>query len=326
MNELLVVTPNGYKSSKLYSIVPTDGSGDFTVVRATTATRINSSGVIESVSANVPRLDYTDEDCPSILIEPQRTNLVFPSATATTQNVTVTNVAHVLSFYGTGSVTLSGTGSGTLNGTGANDRVQLAFTPTAGTLTLTVTGSVTSWQLEEGVGASSYIPTVGSSATRNADEIYKTGISSLIPQSEGSIFIDCKVVSFNGHTNVNILNSEKNTSCAFSCTLYDNGDLVVGIYNGGVGDVVMVGSLGSYTLNQRLKILINYKTGDSELYVNGALRDSDSTAFTFSSTWDDIFINDSTTYFSFQGLNTYNQVVLLPYISDSAQSIELTTI
>jgi len=72
--------------------------------------------------------------------------------------------------------------------------------------------------------------------------------------------------------------------------------------------------------------LINYKTGDSELYVNGALRDSDSTAFTFSSTWDDIFINDSTTYFSFQGLNTYNQVVLLPYISDSAQSIELTTI
>jgi hypothetical protein len=38
----LVVTPNGTKASKLYAIKPTDGSGDLTVVRATTATRVNS--------------------------------------------------------------------------------------------------------------------------------------------------------------------------------------------------------------------------------------------------------------------------------------------
>lgn len=75
----LVVTPNGTKASKLYSVKPTDGSGDMTVVRATTATRVNSSGLIESSAINVPRLDYTGSTCPSILVEPQRTNLLLRS-------------------------------------------------------------------------------------------------------------------------------------------------------------------------------------------------------------------------------------------------------
>jgi hypothetical protein len=60
----LVVTPNGYKAGTLYSIKPTSGAGDMTVVRATTATRVNSAGLIESVAINVPRLDYTDSTCP----------------------------------------------------------------------------------------------------------------------------------------------------------------------------------------------------------------------------------------------------------------------
>jgi hypothetical protein len=72
----LVVTPNGTKASKLYSVVPSSGAGDLDVTRATTATRVNSSGLIESVASNVPRLDYTNGSCPSILVEPQRTNLL----------------------------------------------------------------------------------------------------------------------------------------------------------------------------------------------------------------------------------------------------------
>ena len=71
----LITTPNAYKTSKLYSIVPTNGDGDMTVVRATAATRTNSSGLIESVGNNVPRLNYDAAGgCPSILLEPQRTN------------------------------------------------------------------------------------------------------------------------------------------------------------------------------------------------------------------------------------------------------------
>lgn len=78
-NAKLIVTPNGAKSGKLYSLKPVDGSYDLDVVRATTATRINASGLIETVAVNVPRIDYTNVSCPSILIEPQSTNLSLRS-------------------------------------------------------------------------------------------------------------------------------------------------------------------------------------------------------------------------------------------------------
>ena len=78
-----------------------------------------------------------------------RKNLLVNTETLATQNVTVRALGHILSFWGTGTVTLSGVSTaGPLVGTGADNRVSLAFTPTAGTLTLTVTGSVTRAQLE----------------------------------------------------------------------------------------------------------------------------------------------------------------------------------
>jgi hypothetical protein len=70
----LLVTPNAEKATKLYSIIPTNGNGDFTVTRATTATRTNASGLIEISPINEPRLDYSLGSCPNILLEPQRTN------------------------------------------------------------------------------------------------------------------------------------------------------------------------------------------------------------------------------------------------------------
>jgi hypothetical protein len=70
----LAMQPSGYKATKLYSEKPSTGVGDFTVDRNSTATRVNSLGFIESVAANVPRLDYTDGNCPSLLLEPQGTN------------------------------------------------------------------------------------------------------------------------------------------------------------------------------------------------------------------------------------------------------------
>ena len=75
----LVVTPNGYKPGTLYSVIPNTTLGDMTVVRATTATRVNSAGLIESMANNVPRLDYLNASCPSLLVEPQRSNLALRS-------------------------------------------------------------------------------------------------------------------------------------------------------------------------------------------------------------------------------------------------------
>ena len=78
-----------------------------------------------------------------------RKNLLVGTDTLSTQSVTVIASQCVLSFTGTGTVTLSGVSTaGPLVGTGASDRVSLTFTPTAGSLTLTVSGSVTLAQLE----------------------------------------------------------------------------------------------------------------------------------------------------------------------------------
>ena len=49
----LVVTPNANKTGTLYSVIPSNGNGDFTVTRATTATRVNSAGLVEVVPYNL---------------------------------------------------------------------------------------------------------------------------------------------------------------------------------------------------------------------------------------------------------------------------------
>lgn len=86
-----------------------------------------------------------------------RRNLLSSSEPMATQTQTVRAVQHTLSFQGTGTVTLSGVSTaGPLIGTGASDTVSLTFTPTAGSLTLTVSGSVTFAQLEEGSARSNY--------------------------------------------------------------------------------------------------------------------------------------------------------------------------
>ena len=133
--------------------------------RASAGYAQTSAGALVSFASGVPRI--TDK---GILIEGARTNLFLNSATGATQNVTVAAVAHTLSFRGTGTITLSGTSTaGPLVGTGASDRVTLTFTPTAGTLTLTVSGSCTNVNLEAGAFASSWIETAGASAARAAD-------------------------------------------------------------------------------------------------------------------------------------------------------------
>ena len=73
----LLLIPSGYKSGKVYSVFPTDGDGDFTFSRGSDGTRKGAGGLIETMSSNIPRLDYLNSDCPSLLLEPQRTNLML---------------------------------------------------------------------------------------------------------------------------------------------------------------------------------------------------------------------------------------------------------
>jgi hypothetical protein len=75
----VALIPSAYGTSKVYSVIPSNGNGDFTFSRSGNATRVNKGGFIETMGTNVPRLDYplidgVVQDCPALLLEPSRTN------------------------------------------------------------------------------------------------------------------------------------------------------------------------------------------------------------------------------------------------------------
>jgi hypothetical protein len=74
----LLIVPQFYKAGNLYQDVPPfvaeDSTMRFTVSRNTTATRVNSSGLIESIASGVPRIDWLGQSCPGLLVEPSATN------------------------------------------------------------------------------------------------------------------------------------------------------------------------------------------------------------------------------------------------------------
>ena len=171
-----------------------------TYTRTGNATYFDSAGAMQTVGANVPRLDYDPITLQprGFLAEIAATNLLLNSATLATQSVTVTAAAHTLSFYGTGTVVGSGAASFTQAGSGAfPTRTVLTFTPTAGTLTLTVTGTVQYANLELGTRPTSWIPTTGATATRGADLANMTGtnFSAWYNQTEGTFVADCALVN-----------------------------------------------------------------------------------------------------------------------------------
>jgi len=72
----IAMIPSGYQAEKIYSVLPTNGDADLNFSRSGVANRINSDGLIEEMAINVPRLDYSNGTCPSLLLEPQSTNLI----------------------------------------------------------------------------------------------------------------------------------------------------------------------------------------------------------------------------------------------------------
>lgn len=265
----LVLTPNAVKASKLYSIIPSNGNGDMTVVRATTATRVNSLGLIESVAANVPRLNF-DGSCPSVLVEPQRTNRLLNSDVVVTQSITTAGLQMTVSFYGTGTIIFSGTFVGSLVGTGANNRVSTVFTPTTGTLVLTVTGSVTKGQVETGGYATSYIPTLGASVTRNADLITRNNIytNNLITSLGGTWFIEL-------NNNIPYIRDNASATAIQTSSVSALNGFVIKTSGGGsnrcfIGKRVSnVESVLYVTLTNTVKIAIDWNGTTADVFVNG---------------------------------------------------------
>jgi hypothetical protein len=121
-----------------------------------------------------PRFDYSYNGSvwvpKGLLDEEQRANLYLQSGSPANQTITVANgTAYTVSFYGTGTLTLSGAATQTMNGTGANVRTSYTFTASTTSLVIAVSGTVTYPNVEAGSFPTSYIPTTSAAVTRSAD-------------------------------------------------------------------------------------------------------------------------------------------------------------
>lgn len=241
-----------------------------TYTRTGTGSYFDSAGAMQTAGANLPRFTYNPITLlpAGLLAEPAATNLLLNSTTLATQSVTVTAVAHTISFYGTGTVVLSGTASATVVGTGAfPTRTTLTFTPTAGTLTLTVTGTVQYGQLETGTRPTTWIPTTASTALRGGDQANMTGtnFSSWYNQTEGTFVGEIVLVNPGAVTSPQHFfattaggASQRTVNFAFSSVQWQT-------YNG-TANINLPGAPGNYPIN---KVAAGYKSGDYTATQNG---------------------------------------------------------
>jgi len=130
--------PEYWVSGTQYS--PITALPGYTFTRSGTQGAVDASGAVQFFAPAVPAINSAGYHAFGAL-----TNIIFPSNNTTTQTTpALTAAPYTLSFFGTGTVTLSGASTaGPLVGTGASNRVVLVFTPTAAALTLTVSGTIT---------------------------------------------------------------------------------------------------------------------------------------------------------------------------------------
>jgi hypothetical protein len=410
----LIVTPNAYKASKLYSVIPNTVLGDMNIARATTATRVNSAGLIESVAINVPRLDYTLGSCPSILVEPQRTNLLLYSEqldnvnwqlfdTTITPNVTtspdgnttadkvipsavssfkiigqifvtialqpytttiyfksaentqayirfggVTNSPYIIYDLPTqaivsslgltsSSITSMGNGWYKVSATAIVSTVNTAITPmmlpstgyTLGIQNLPVfTGNGTNggfiWgaQLELGSSSTSYIPTTAATVTRNADVISKTGISSLIGQTQGTIYAEINNTLMTSYSTGYVMRIFADPSNEVWIRKEAGSNKYTAKWRANSVDVYTQSNIS--VLNGNNKIAIAYKTGDSAVYLNGTQIATSASTGAFSVAPSQIGIGSSSTADFFN--DRIELATLFPTRLTNAQLATLTTL
>jgi hypothetical protein len=78
LNPILYTPSNAGKVSKMYSVIPEDGTGDFTVSRNGTATYFDKDGLLKTAAADEPRFEFDPltGEFKGVLVEPNRTNLL----------------------------------------------------------------------------------------------------------------------------------------------------------------------------------------------------------------------------------------------------------
>ena len=155
-------------------------------------------------------------------------------------------------------------------------RFTATYTPTATLTSVRVrgqsfVGTLAVWgaQLETASYATSYIPTLAASVTRGADAASKTGISSLIGQTQGTLFIqaDNRIL---GQTNRFLFQVSDATGNNFIALNYSSAQAdtirLFVLANGVVSALTFIINTAPI-----LKLAVSYKNGVSKLFINGSL-------------------------------------------------------
>jgi len=119
--------------------------------------------------------------------------------------------------------------------------------------------------------ATSYIPTLGAAVTRTADACSKTGISSLIGQTEGTLFVevDTAVLGdvFSGNSRRLFTISDGTTTNRINIfQSFSNDSIALSVTNAGVGQASISSSANQSGIK---KIAVGYANNDFVMYVNG---------------------------------------------------------
>jgi hypothetical protein len=327
-----------------------------------TTTTTAQAGILE----DMPRLDYSGgASCPSLLLEPQRTNILTHSEyfgasywTKDTGTTLTTNAA--ISPDGSQNATrfespLSSKGLftyGAVNNqtisiyikAGNTDNigksVNLFTTTISQSFVLTnewqrisVSGSASNlfalypssvdginafiWggQAEAASYPTSYIPTYGTSATRTADACSKTGISSLIGQTEGVLYWEGENIGDDFAPYLGLFADAPNTNNTRVMIYYiSKTSLQVQVRLNGVQQFLSAAA----SVSGKAKVAIGYKQNDFVLYVDGVKISESSSGSTFT--------NELTTFdFNIAACKS-DKILLFPTRLTNAQLAELTTL
>ena len=169
--------------------------------------------------------------------------------------------------------------------------------------------------LEAGSYSTSYIPTYGVSSTRVADSCSKTGISDVIGQTEGTLFLDVDTTNFEGDQRFGISDG----TSANRIVLRLSGSLIQ--LSVVIGNTTQASITGSGSSGNRYKIAGVYKENDFALYINGSLAATDTSGIV-SGTFSRLATDRG-----FSGQDFYNpikQAILFPTRLTNDQLSELT--
>jgi hypothetical protein len=174
--------------------------------------------------------------------------------------------------------------------------------------------------MELGAYATTFIPTTTAAVTRLADAASKTGVSSLIGQTEGTLFVDIELPPLVGTTGSNIisLGGPSNPRIYIVKENANTNVYQLGIQNA-AGTYNFVNT--SAITTPRIKFAIGYATGNNAFYVNGSLI-STASANANATNLSSITLGPNTANVH---LYQYNQAAIFPTRLTNAQLAQLTT-